>query len=50
MQPQEYAGIVGKSNDEVVYELVDMIATKILIQINKDESSTVLFKVKQFME
>ncbi|XP_075229380.1 dynein heavy chain at 16F [Lycorma delicatula] len=44
VQPKESAGVEGKSSDEIVYELAEVIIGKIIKKINEDDAHPSLLK------
>lgn len=45
VQPRQVVGGEGKSTDEIVYELADIIKERIIPSINLDEAHPTLLKV-----
>lgn len=47
-QPRASGGETGKSSDDIVYELADMVINTILTKIQTDEANINLFKVNLY--
>lgn len=45
IQPRESAGVEGKSSDDIVYELSDMIISRILTKIDREQARISAIKV-----